>query len=178
MYIDTCFISRDKVANVGPDSTSSKRVLISINSPPWTIGSSPVVLQPDAWSRVLKLEFHDCDADGRGLDGRIHHVPLEQRVFFNESFAVQILRFLREHETEHEHVYVHCEGGISRSAGVAKFIAQIYGLPFPGSYPLYNRHVFSTLLNTYHLCLYGEGPLSPSELPASPELDHRTGDAT
>jgi len=62
-------------------------------------------------------------------------------------------------------VIVHCEGGISRSAAVSKFVAQIYNLEFPEGYSLYNRHVFSTLLRVHGTSLYGEGPLSPEELP-------------
>ena len=55
--------------------------------------------------------------------------------------------------------------GISRSAAVSKFIAQIYNLEFPEGYSLYNRHVYSTLLRVHGSSLYGEGPLNPKELP-------------
>lgn len=167
MYNYTTFISKRVAEQVGFNDQSLKSVLISLNSPPEiTQGSSHPNLIEAAWSKILRLQFHDADVSGRSIDSRISAiVESNQLVLFTEEQAVEILKFLREHQDSHTHVIVHCEGGISRSAAVSKFIAQIYNLEFPEGYSLYNRHVYSTLLRVHGLSMYGEGPLRPEELP-------------
>jgi rhodanese-related sulfurtransferase len=118
-----------------------------------------------AWSKILRLEFHDADANGRSIDPRIDGISQNQLSLFTENQAVEILKFLKEHQDAHTQVIVHCEGGVSRSAAVSKFIAQIYNLEFPEGYSLYNRHVYSTLLRVHGASMYGEGLLDPQDLP-------------
>jgi predicted protein tyrosine phosphatase len=167
MYTYTTFISKRTVEQIGVGEHTPVTVLISLNSPPAiTPGSSEVKLVESAWSKILKLEFHDADLDRRSIDPRIDDLADKSNlVLFNEEHAVAILKFLREHQESHEGVIVHCEGGISRSAAVAKFIAQIYNLDFLEGYSLYNRHVYSTLSRVYGKSTYGEGLLGPQELP-------------
>lgn len=163
MYKFTTFISKRIAEQVRFNDKSLETILISLNSPPAiTPGSSHPKLVEAAWSKILRLEFHDADGSGRSIDSRI--VPV------TEDHAVEILKFLRAHQDDHSRAIVHCEGGISRSAAVSKFIAQIYNLEFPEGYSLYNRHVYSTLLRVYGSSLYGEGPLTPEELPGYHQL--------
>lgn len=167
MYTFTTFISKRIAEQVCFNDKTLETVLISLNSPPAvTPGSSHPRLIDAAWSKILRLEFHDADGSGRSIDSRIAGVvDKNQLSLFTEVQAVEILQFLRTHQDEHTHAIVHCEGGISRSAAVSKFIAQIYNLEFPEGYSLYNRHVYSTLLKVHGSSLYGEGPLKPEELP-------------
>jgi len=97
-------------------------------------GLNPAVLK-DGWHSVLKLEFDDIDT------------PEEPYILFSDSQANRIIDFVEEVRASHEveGILVHCQAGISRSAAVAKWIAEKYGLSFPGKYMLYNKHVYRTL---------------------------------
>ncbi len=133
---------------------SDRRFLISIACPP----PDPTYPKIDmkVWRNVLCLKFHDISyATSRG-----EH-PL---VLFSDDQAYDILQFLKFNE-HRDYAIVHCDAGISRSAGVAKFIAGIYGLKFPEHYTNHNSHVFSTLLKVYGVCSFGEGRIKPEDLP-------------
>jgi predicted protein tyrosine phosphatase len=139
-----------------------ERSLISVTDPKSSNGR-PALLKEGAWGGVLRLEFHDVDRNG----------PNDKYVLFTDEDAINILKFLKDEEAVRTEAYVHCEAGISRSAAIAMFIAQIYGLHFPQGYSRQNRHVFSTLLKNYGQCGYGEGPIAPDDLPAVEYLKTR-----
>jgi protein-tyrosine phosphatase len=50
------------------------------------------------------------------------------------------------HGSSVEGIMVHCKAGISRSAAVAKYIADKYKLPFNHSYDRYNKQVYGMLI--------------------------------
>lgn len=50
---------------------------------------------------------------------------------------------------------VHCDGGISRSAAVAKFAAEYFDVYFNENYSLYNRFVFRALIRVMNQRIYG-----------------------
>ena len=88
------------------------------------------------WGAELRQEFHDVDAVK----------PDEPYVLFSEAQAQEIAQFVQLAEDQGlVGILVHCKAGISRSAAVAKWIAKSYGLFFPESYALYNKHVFKLL---------------------------------
>lgn len=89
----------------------------------------------DGWHSVLRLQFDDIDA------------PEQPYVLFSPAQAGQVIDFVTSvHDsTRVEGILVHCRAGISRSAAVAKWIAERYGLPYPAGYAHYNKHVYSTL---------------------------------
>ena len=93
---------------------------------------NPALLHPN-WQEVLRVEFDDVSIRGDDLHG------------ITEEQAVQIIAFLGAVQDKVEKVFVHCLAGVSRSAGVAKFIAERYGLDFDHGYGLYNRLVYDTL---------------------------------
>jgi len=157
MFKDTGFISKRRAEAISDPEGASRRAIISITSPDGTPGCRPAVLDQNSWSQVLRLQFHD-------LDPKVHG-QVKSYVIFSEDQALQIIRFMRAHQDEHDVLIVHCEAGISRSAGVAKFVAYVYGLAFLESYSNYNRHVFNTLVRIYTQSMYGAGPLKPEELP-------------
>jgi predicted protein tyrosine phosphatase len=112
--------------------------------PDWAVislsewGAEPAKLK-DGWQAILRMEFHDIE----------ELVPDEPYDLFSEDQARQIIEFVADMNAYGVvGVLVHCRAGISRSAAVAKWIAGKYGLPFPESYSLYNKHVFKLLNET------------------------------
>jgi len=59
--------------------------------------------------------------------------------------ALEIVNFVQAIAPNVEGIMVHCKAGISRSAAVAKWIAEIYQLPFNHAYDYYNKHVYKML---------------------------------
>ena len=147
------FISLPEAEEYSPSWGQKDRVLISLTTPggfkhhPNSLYCRPAVLPEGVWKDVLRLEFHDADPNPSGE-------PCGYKLFTSHD-AATIIEFLIKHRHV-DNCVVHCEGGISRSAGVAKFVAQLFKLEFPESYALYNRHVFSTLCMTHNRYLYGD----------------------
>lgn len=108
------------------------------------------------WIHLLELEFHDTDAHANnGNHWSLLEVESNKYVSFNRLHAKAVIDFLQFLPSHVERLFVHCHAGISRSAGVAKFIAEIYKLDFNHSYNLYNRRVYSTLIDEYFGHDYG-----------------------
>lgn len=162
MIQSTDFISQRTVESIrnAPKAVSQQRILISITGPvgersPINNTSQLADLDPRAWKDVMRLQFHDATRKPEKDD----------KILFDEAMALSILKFLKKNEDLVTEAIAQCEAGISRSAAVSKFIAQIYQLPFPEGYAHYNRHVFETLYKLYEKCAYGEGPIPVDELP-------------
>ena len=100
-----------------------------------TPGDDEARLRPDAMD-VLRLAFDDIDTATKTTD-----LP------FSREQASQVLDFALQH-TQSEFMLVHCGAGLSRSAGVALALADLFGWPGAPStnLPLYNRHVHRTIL--------------------------------
>jgi predicted protein tyrosine phosphatase len=160
---NTTFFSKKQAQLFCDPENREKRVLISITTPaiPNSVSwkCSPAILHNDTWKDVLRLEFDDADPS--------HMNSRQSKLYrlFNEDDAIAVLKFLKIHQDDTVDAVVHCEAGISRSAAVSKFIAQIYSLQFPEKYQIYNKHVFSTLLRVHQRSLYGEGFLTIEDLP-------------
>ena len=87
----------------------------------------------EGWGDVLYLYFEDTD-------------DIENEFAFNDAHAQRVAEFVDQSVTKCDGVLVHCHAGISRSAAVAKWIAERYGLPFDHRYYLYNRLVYQRLV--------------------------------
>lgn len=111
-------------------------VLISIHD----ISEPPLQPQP-GWAAVHYQRFHDTDGGQAGLE------------LFSAEQARAILAFAAEHAQAPELV-VHCQMGQSRSAAVALYLAERYGVPCFKEHTLvtwqnwkvYNRFVYRRLL--------------------------------
>jgi predicted protein tyrosine phosphatase len=114
-----------------------RTALISITDP-----GDPARL-PEGWAAVLRLEFDDVAPPFPVLirDGN-HHRDIAP---FDASMAAQVLEFVGAVPQDVNRVIVHCNAGISRSAAVARFLADYYGYRLHDKAEWANRHVLSVL---------------------------------
>jgi hypothetical protein len=170
MYKLTTFISKKQAEEYHEPSDKMSRVIISLTTPSEANNTrsysgycKPAKLHEDTWKDILRLEFHDKDPE------TIRPGEKSGYKLFNDEHAIKILKFLKLHQDDTTDAIVHCEAGISRSAAVSKFISIVYSLPFPESYSIYNKHIFSTLMKVYNISLYGDGPIAFEDLPRRTE---------
>lgn len=98
----------------------------------------------EGWGDVLRLKFDDIDTEMTSKEAQHYRL-------FEGDDAVNVLNWLEENEDIIEQVIVHCAAGISRSAAVAKFIAEHYKIKnFNHQYTLYNKHVYRVLREAYY----------------------------
>lgn len=110
--------------------------MISLSDPDAALGEAKLI---PGWHAVHRITFHDIDPN---------HSSGEMEEFLEcmtEDQAKAIADFVREIASEVEGVLVHCNAGVSRSAAVAKWIAEQYALPFNLRYDKYNPHVYRML---------------------------------
>lgn len=95
-------------------------------------------VKDDRWAAVLRLQFHDIPK------------AWQNYVLFSEEQADQIIDFIEEHTDTCKAIYVHCAQGVSRSAAVARFVAERCGLQFDyWKGRLFNPHVYDVLRKRY-----------------------------
>lgn len=115
---------------------SDALAMISITGP-----DSDEALLLVGWKSVLRVAFDDNDP--RIVRHKQRKTP---RIPMTEQDALAIVNFVHETAPFVTGIMVHCQGGISRSAAVSKWISAAYKLPFDTNYELYNRHVYRLLL--------------------------------
>ncbi len=132
-----CVIPRDDMA------------LISITEPP---SGNNFMMMPEfkhKWKHFVRVEFHDIDVDKK-RDRVLDSAEIDEYTLFNIHHACKIIEFVQNIKDDIVSLVVHCHAGISRSAAVALFFSEIYGLNIaPGDSDLYNRTVYRVLSNTY-----------------------------
>lgn len=141
MITSTAFLSRSE-AEACRAPLADKTSLISIVSP--APDTRPVDFSKSPFTAVLQLQFHDVDPKGCSEEWKAKYT------LFGRDQAKAIIEFINTRNALDTALWVHCEAGISRSAGVAKFIAEKLMLPFLDSYSLYNKHVYRTLVDFYY----------------------------
>ncbi len=111
-------------------------ILISITEPTYDFKV------PDGYRDVLCLKFHDISAESKDSDRE--HIP------FNEKHAKEILEFVAKYPYIRK-IYIHCNVGIFRSAGIASALHEIFtgesGSKLP-QYRLHNKHIKKVILDT------------------------------
>ena len=92
---------------------------------------------------ILSLQFFDLDKD-------IGQFPYSQFIFTINQ-AQQILNFVKKYKNKVNLIIVHCEAGISRSAGVAGALSLIYNGTDEYYFEKYlpNMFVYRKILNMY-----------------------------
>ncbi|MDY0198974.1 MAG: dual specificity protein phosphatase family protein [Tenuifilaceae bacterium] len=124
MYKFVDFVSKRVAEDIEP---KSDWIIISINEP------LSITNLKEGWLDILPLTFEDLD------------IRLNDYLIFNNDDAKQIIDFVEKYENQASTIIVHCHAGISRSAAVAKFIAEKYDLKFNHNYFLYNKLVYKIL---------------------------------
>ena len=120
-------------------------IMISISDPYMHYSSSPFISRDNLIVEILKLCFADADAPGIDVYGR----EASSSDLMQPEDGQKIKELLGRHPNTD--IIVHCDAGISRSAGVAAGIlkaiigddSQIYDNPT--YYP--NSHCYRTTLN-------------------------------
>ena len=93
---------------------------------------------PQGWHAILRVAFDDADPiTFPGANPELVPISASQAEAIADFYAVQAAGAKR--------IIVHCRGGISRSAAIARALCSAAGLPFPESYVEYNHHVFATM---------------------------------
>ena len=116
------------------------RVIISIS----TVGDKmPNFHENHSVKEILDCYFNDFEAEDKG--------KFPSWLFINEDIARQIANFVKKWWNEIEQIIVHCDGGVSRSAGVAAAILKHFTnddseiFDNPNFYP--NMMVYRMVLN-------------------------------
>lgn len=119
------FASRTTAEVIGPFKNWA---VISITD----TGSKKVNFR-DGWHAVLNIQFHD----------QTEAIP--PYVLLSADDAYRIFEFVMLQAAQIDTLLIHCKGGISRSAAVAKFFATEFDIPFDHDYRSFNTHVFNML---------------------------------
>lgn len=104
----------------------------------------------DGWYAVHRAYFHDVDPSVNKTD--------EPHILMNANHAEDIVHFVESVAPHIEILFVNCQGGISRSAAVAKWVAERFDLPFDQNYEQYNQHVYKLMCEAANRSKRNEGP--------------------
>lgn len=129
------FVSKGEAAKIIPDKDMA---LISVTD----IEDKDVHIPFHKWANVTRLNFHDIDEKHEGM------------TLFNTTMARQIIKFVLGLPDNVNRIAVHCYAGISRSAAIVRFLQKFiyeecFNPQFWISYNMYNRKVFSVLLQVW-----------------------------
>ncbi len=93
-------------------------IMISISDPNMVYTDEPFCSPDNRVSAILPLCF--CDADEPGKD--VYGLEAEEKDLMSDEDARSVVRFVKANRDKR--MIVHCDAGISRSAGVAAAIAK------------------------------------------------------
>ena len=93
------------------------------------------------WGALLRQRFDDIDYNPSRCYGEARfYIPM------SADQAQELLEWVKQNEEKLTGIVVHCEHGQSRSAAVAKFLQERYGLPVDESdVRFHNKHVYRLL---------------------------------
>jgi predicted protein tyrosine phosphatase len=124
------FVSQRQAEGMCPPLATA---LISITDP-----KRPLAAVGQGWASILRVSFDDVDpVTFPGQDKHLKAITSEQ--------VAEIASFAARQARTCQRLVVHCRHGVSRSAAVAKAVAETAGTPFPGEYDEYNRFVYLAL---------------------------------
>ena len=141
--------NRQMAQSTMSEVTKEPHIWISITDPK---SERAVVPHNKNCKGILRLRFHDVDLK-RAIEYYTPDVMQELLdsgyVFFDKDHAQKIIDFVSQHKDDVELICVHCEAGISRSAGIAAAVGLWLNerdnwTSQPGFMP--NIHVKTTIL--------------------------------
>ena len=95
-------------------------VIISISDPNMVYDGAPFCSPENRVTAILPLCFSDADKPGKDVYG----LEVEEGDLMRDEDARKVVHFVRANRNKL--LLVHCDAGISRSAGVAAAIAEYY----------------------------------------------------
>lgn len=113
-------MSRKDAINYCNETHDERSIMISISDPHMEYKSSPFCSAENNIIEILSLCFADADSPGYDVYGRKATVD----DLMKDSDGLMIACFLEKYPVEN--IIVHCDAGISRSAGVAGAILKYY----------------------------------------------------
>ena len=124
-------------------------IMISITSP-----YSPIadIELKEPLMAILRLSFHDWDNKEKEIVEKTNSLESKRMIYFNKDMAREILLFVMCYINYVNLIVVHCESGISRSAGVAGAIAKCFCEDDSYYFKHYipNMLVYDTIVNTWN----------------------------
>lgn len=98
--------------------------VISIHTP----GDKPANLYPD-WERVDRFCFSDIAGDSSEVLLWVQELRAKGRevILFNKEMANEIREIIALARFKGKDLVVHCDAGVSRSQGVARFAREVFG---------------------------------------------------
>lgn len=137
MFTDVVFTSRYAAEQLSPNTNGCVISVTDPHRPPASIN--------EGWRDILRLQFHDLVRVDDWPGDDLLPGPC---IIFSDTHAEQVIAFL-DHwhllEDGPTRLIVHCEMGVSRSAAIARFAAQRFGLAFDWNYRFHNKHVVDCL---------------------------------
>jgi predicted protein tyrosine phosphatase len=124
------FVSQRQAVAMRPPAATALISITDVNQPPAVFLCG--------WSQIFRTSFDDVDPlTFPGMDDHLHEITASQ--------VAGLCVFAAENFRQCRRIIVHCRHGISRSAAVAKAIAEAAGVGFPSDYDEYNHFVYETL---------------------------------
>jgi len=141
-----------KRVNFNPTSenpTKDTHAYISIYGTEFNEHPAPKINYP-LWMEGIQLMFDDVDVNYSSMN-------LKAISDHQANIIVKFIQKIHEHPNEIT-LIVHCFAGVSRSAGVGKFIDDIFKLNLPNyrSLNLYNATVYRKLIDAWGRLLEGD----------------------
>jgi len=123
-------------------------IMISITSP----YSPEAKIKEKNLLNILRLSFHDWDAKDKELIEQKDTLESKRMIYFNREMAREVLLFVMCYIKTVNLIVVHCEAGISRSAGVARAIAKCFcgDDSYYFKYYLPNMLVYDTIVKEWN----------------------------
>jgi len=118
--MNVTIMSRKNAVRYCGQKNPEPSVMISISDPRMAYDDKPYTSVENKIIDILRLSF--SDADGKGLD--VYGNPVDESDLMTDEDAARVAAFVEAHQDVF--VLVHCDAGISRSAGVAAAILKYY----------------------------------------------------
>lgn len=142
-------LNRGQVLTIAKDIVEP-HVVLSVREP-----NKPQAAYPDNDSRIAVRRFvftdEDCEATAQ-RNGQTHLLMTDEQ-------AEHLLKFVKDFDQHITLIVCQCDGGLSRSAGMAAALSVIYNGPGSDSHiftrKIPNRYVYRKILEA-HARLYGE----------------------
>ncbi|MBF0345135.1 MAG: dual specificity protein phosphatase family protein [Nitrospirae bacterium] len=103
------------------------------------------------WKYRLNIQADDLEGPMNNDEEEISYLEeLYKHCYFKKIHADAINNFISMIlDSGVQTLYIHCLMGISRSASVAKYVAERFNLEFPENYSFHNRRIFRLLIESY-----------------------------